>query len=89
MVDERVFLVCKGNTIRCLSSICTHLGCTVNRAVPGYHGPCHGSVFDDQGTVKSGPAPRGLDRFLVSRSQDKWLLVGKSQRAAPDKYLVL
>ena len=89
MEDERVFLVRKGNTFRCLSSICTHLGCTVNRGELGYHCPCHGSVFDDQGTVKSGPAPRGLDWFLVSLSKDKRLLVDKGQRVAPDKYLVL
>src|SRR5690242_19551276 len=54
--EERVFLVRQGNTFRCLSAVCTHLGCTVNRSDHGYHCPCHGSVFDDQGTVKSGPA---------------------------------
>jgi cytochrome b6-f complex iron-sulfur subunit len=89
MEDERVFLVRKGNTFRCLSSICTHLGCTVNRGDRGYHCPCHGSVFDDQGAVKSGPAPRGLDWFAVSLSKDKRLLVDKGQSVAPDKYLVL
>ena len=89
MADERVFLVRKGNTFRCLSSICTHLGCTVNRSDVGYHCPCHGSVFDEQGAVKGGPAPRGLDWFEVSLSKDKRLLVDKSQRVAPDKYLVL
>ena len=89
MEDERVFLVRKGNTFRCLSSICTHLGCTVNRSDVGYHCPCHGSVFDEQGAVKGGPAPRGLDWFEVSLSKDKRLLVDKSQRVAPDKYLVL
>ncbi len=89
MEDERVFLVRKGNTFRCLSSICTHLGCTVNRSDHGYHCPCHGSVFDEQGTVKGGPAPRGLDWFAVSLSKDKRLLVDKGQNVAPDKYLVL
>lgn len=89
MEDERVFLVRKGNTFRCLSSICTHLGCTVNRADHGYHCPCHGSVFDDQGSVKSGPAPRGLDWFAISLSKDKRLLVDKGQTVAQDKYLVL
>ncbi len=87
--DERVFLVRKGNAFRCLSAICTHLGCTVNRADRGYHCPCHGSVFDDQGAVKSGPAPRGLDWFLVTLSKDNRLLVDKSQRVSADKYLVL
>jgi cytochrome b6-f complex iron-sulfur subunit len=89
MEDERIFLVRQGNTFRCLSAICTHLGCTVNRAGSGYHCPCHGSVFDDQGTVKSGPAPRGLEWFQVTLSKDNRLLVDKNQHVAADKYLVL
>ena len=89
MEDERVFLVRQGNTFRCLSAICTHLGCTVNRADHGYHCPCHGSVFDDQGAVKSGPAPRGLEWFQVTLSKDNRLLVDKNQHVAADKHLVL
>ena len=87
--EERVFLVRQGNTFRCLSAICTHLGCTVDRAAQGYHCPCHGSVFDDQGGVKSGPAPRSLEWFSVTLSKDSRLLVDKSQRVNPEKYLVL
>jgi cytochrome b6-f complex iron-sulfur subunit len=87
--DERVFLVRQGNTYRCLSAICTHLGCTVNRAEHGYHCPCHGSVFDEQGSVKGGPAPRGLEWFQVTLSKDNRVLVDKSHRVAADKYLVL
>lgn len=86
--DERVFLVRRGNTFRCVSAICTHLGCTVNRAEHGYHCPCHGSVFDEQGGVKSGPAPRGLAWFQVTLSKDNRLVVDKSQGVPPDKGLV-
>src|ERR1039458_1550904 len=69
--DERVFVVRQGNTFRCLSAICTHLGCTVNRIGKGYHCPCHGSVFDDQGLVKGGPAPKPLEWFSVTlRSEE-------------------
>jgi cytochrome b6-f complex iron-sulfur subunit len=89
MEEERVFLIRQGNTFRCLSAICTHLGCTVNRADRGYHCPCHGSLFDDQGNVKSGPAPRPLEWFQVTLSKDSRLLVDKSQRVNADKYLVL
>ena len=87
--EERVFLVRQGNAFRCLSAICTHLGCTVNRTDHGYHCPCHGSVFDDQGAVKSGPAPRSLEWFQVTLSKDSRLLVDKNQRVAADKYLTL
>ena len=87
--DERVFLIRQGNTFRCLSAVCTHLGCTVNRAEHGYHCPCHGSVFDDQGAVKGGPAPRALTWFLVTLSKDGRLLIDKDQPISPDRYLVL
>ena len=87
--EERVFLIRQGNTFRCLSAVCTHLGCTVNRADHGYHCPCHGSVFDELGGVKSGPAPRALEWFEVAVSKDSRLLVDKNQRVTPEKYLVL
>jgi cytochrome b6-f complex iron-sulfur subunit len=87
--DERVFLVRQGNTYRCLSAVCTHLGCTVNRADHGYHCPCHGSFFDDQGNVKSGPAPRPLPWFQVTLSKDARLVVDKQHLVAEDKYLVI
>ena len=87
--DERVFLIRQGNTFRCLSAVCTHLGCTVNRADHGYHCPCHGSLFNNRGQVESGPAPRPLPWFLVTLSKDDRLLVDKSQVVGPEKYLVL
>ena len=56
-----------------ISSVCTHLGCTVNWRpvnVPGYSEgviscPCHGSIYDKTGKVLSGPAPRSLDRYEI------------------------
>ncbi len=47
---------------------CTHLGCTVPwREDEGqFHCPCHSSLFNRQGEVTGGPAPRPLDLFPVS-----------------------
>ena len=87
--DERVFLVRKGNAFRCLSAVCTHLGCTVNRAGQGYHCPCHGSVFDDTGAVRGGPAPRSLEWFVVTMSRDNRLVVDKNLRVGAEKCLVV
>ena len=87
--DERVFIVRRGNSFQCLSAICTHLGCTVNRTGGGYHCPCHGSVFNNQGLVLSGPAPRGLEWFQVTLSQDHRLVVDKTARVAADQSLVI
>jgi menaquinol-cytochrome c reductase iron-sulfur subunit len=46
---------------------CTHLGCPVHW-LPEAHiflCPCHGSVFNSDGTVAGGPAPRPLFQFDV------------------------
>ena len=87
--DERVFLVRQGNTFRCLSAVCTHLGCTVDHAGEGFHCPCHGSTFDGQGKVLGGPAPRALTWFMVTMSKDQRLLDDKGQVVEADKYLVV
>jgi len=49
--------------VQALSAECPHLGCKV-----GYEAhhkqfacPCHESAFDQDGAVKSGPAPRAMD----------------------------
>jgi cytochrome b6-f complex iron-sulfur subunit/menaquinol-cytochrome c reductase iron-sulfur subunit len=67
------WLVRKGDTILALSTICPHLGCSVNVApvtpgdtpgAPGGRGfacPCHTSTFDAAGHRTGGPSPRGMD----------------------------
>jgi menaquinol-cytochrome c reductase iron-sulfur subunit len=44
---------------------CTHLGCLYawNPGLQRFHCPCHGSVFDIDGNVIGGPAPRPLDKM--------------------------
>jgi menaquinol-cytochrome c reductase iron-sulfur subunit len=44
---------------------CTHLGCLYawNPGLHEFQCPCHGSVFDINGKVLAGPAPRPLDRM--------------------------
>lgn len=59
-----------------ISSICTHLGCIVKRDSSGHFScPCHGSKFDPNGNVISGPAPRGLDWFKISLATNGQLVV--------------
>ena len=46
-----------------LIGICTHLGCIPIAhpgAYNGYFCPCHGSVYDTSGRIRSGPAPANL-----------------------------
>lgn len=46
-----------------LSSVCTHLKCTVNLEGQRLVCPCHGSTYDRDGQVLVGPAERPLDRY--------------------------
>lgn len=44
-------------------AICTHLGCVPVGESGEYDGwfcPCHGSVYDTSGRIRSGPAPKNL-----------------------------
>jgi cytochrome b6-f complex iron-sulfur subunit len=47
---------------------CVHLGCRVPwcKTSQWFECPCHGSQYNRVGEKKGGPAPRGLDRFIVS-----------------------
>jgi cytochrome b6-f complex iron-sulfur subunit len=50
----------RGGSIRALDLTCTHLGCRVTATENGFSCPCHGSRFDENGAVLSGPATRSL-----------------------------
>jgi cytochrome b6-f complex iron-sulfur subunit len=59
---------------------CPHLGCAVPwvEEEGQFHCPCHGSLFDRNGVVLGGPAPRPLDTFQVSiRSGEVWVDTSK------------
>jgi nitrite reductase/ring-hydroxylating ferredoxin subunit len=89
--EVRLSIVRKGNTFRAVSAICPHLGCTVN-VVSGkdpFLCPCHGSHFDKDGAVISGPSPRGLTWQSVSLSKDGRLVIDMDRAVDADKYLVI
>jgi cytochrome b6-f complex iron-sulfur subunit len=46
---------------------CVHLGCRVPfcNSSKWFECPCHGSKYNNAGEYKLGPAPRGLDRFVM------------------------
>jgi Rieske Fe-S protein len=51
---------------------CPHLGCRVAwcESSREFECACHGSRFNRAGEVRSGPSPRGMDRFTVAVDGD-------------------
>jgi cytochrome b6-f complex iron-sulfur subunit len=75
-VEEANFVVFRDTQgIYAISSVCTHLGCTVARSPEGFACPCHGSRFTPNGEVVRGPAPRALPWLEVGRAADGQLVV--------------
>ena len=58
-----------GNNYVALSSICTHNACTVGYSVQNnnFPCPCHGSVFNANGSVANGPATQPLKEYTVAK----------------------
>lgn len=56
------------------STVCPHLGCSINKSADGFVCPCHTSAFALDGHVVGGPAPRGMDR-LETRQESGWLWI--------------
>lgn len=52
-----------GETVRCLQTICPHLGCGIDysAARERFFCPCHASDFDREGRALTGPSPRDMD----------------------------
>ncbi|MEL6939800.1 MAG: Rieske 2Fe-2S domain-containing protein [Cyanobacteria bacterium J06598_1] len=62
-----------------ISSICTHLGCTVawEPTTQEFACPCHGSKFDADGQNIKGPAHQPLERVTVIVKDDEVRLVDR------------
>ena len=57
--------------VRALNLTCTHLGCRVTATENGFTCPCHGSRFDEQGAVLTGPATRALHQLECRQDGDR------------------
>lgn len=55
------------NEVRAISTVCTHLGCTVywQKDKKEFYCPCHQARFSKDGEVLAGPPPRPLDSYEV------------------------
>ena len=77
--ESRVAIVRAGEGLYALDLACTHLGCTVNVTPTGLACPCHGSRFDREGNVVSGPADRPLRRYGIEARGDFFEVVIKDR----------
>ncbi len=73
--------------IYALSTVCTHLGCTPNwlESDNKFKCPCHGSGFYKTGINFEGPAPRPLERFKITLSDDGEIVVDKTRKFQQEK----
>jgi cytochrome b6-f complex iron-sulfur subunit len=92
-VDERFkatygcWIVREATGFYCLSTVCTHLGCTPNwlTADEKFKCPCHGSGFIRSGINIEGPAPRPLERYKIMLAEDGQILVDKNTKYQQEK----
>lgn len=73
--EHQVYIYRDHESVKAVSAVCTHLGCTVQRTAEGFECPCHGSCFADDGSVVSGPAPTSLAWYRMERAPDGKLVV--------------
>jgi cytochrome b6-f complex iron-sulfur subunit len=77
--NQQVYVVRTAQGFFAESAVCTHLGCITkwNPEANLIQCPCHGSMFQKDGTVAHGPAPRPLPHFSLRLMPDGTLQVDK------------
>ena len=93
--NRRLFVFKEKAGFRAMSAVCTHLGCTVKRfdrpdehkPLEHSHCPCHGSIFDREGNVLKGPAPRPLESYQISLSPTGEMVVDQRKKVSAREYL--
>lgn len=86
MLEHRFMLVAQDRGVAAISMVCTHLGCIVGPNDDGFACPCHGSLFRHDGSVRGGPAPRGLRWLQVTQAMDGRLIVDVKREVPAGTY---
>ena len=75
-----VWIARNAGQLYALRSVCTHLGCTPNwlESEQKFKCPCHGSGFRKDGINFEGPAPRPLERYVITIADDGQVQIDKS-----------
>jgi len=71
------YVVKTGGKVAAFAVNCSHLGCSVNFDKPGkrFACPCHGSIFNLDGTVQHGPATAPLSHLKYKEAGAKQISV--------------
>jgi cytochrome b6-f complex iron-sulfur subunit len=85
--DKKIYVYRTRQSIRILSAVCTHLGCTIKKSEKGFLCPCHGSHFNKEGIALSGPASRSLDRLKLDVNKNGLIIVNLKQTVDSDYIL--
>ena len=69
---QKLAIVKTQNKIKAFSTVCPHLGCQIewNDNENTWDCPCHGSRFESDGSLKRGPAKRGLDPVTIQTNDN-------------------
>lgn len=75
--EYRLFIFRRPEGLYAVTSVCSHLGCNVRWEGEDerFDCPCHGSMFDKNGKVTRGPAPKPLKWYELTRLNDGRLQV--------------
>jgi cytochrome b6-f complex iron-sulfur subunit len=90
-IQGKFYLVHNEDGLLALYQKCPHLGCTVPWVGPwdspeAFHCPCHGSMYDHNGTRTGGPAPRSMDLMRVTVEKDNTVKVDTGEITQRAKY---
>ena len=83
--EHKLFVYRDHEGIKAVSAVCTHLGCILERSSEGFECPCHGSCYNEEGRVLSGPAPRDLSWYRVSKAADGKIVVDPGTTVPADE----
>lgn len=70
MISGNVILIRSSNSkFTAINTVCTHKKCDVDYTGSGFECPCHGSTFNKNGKVLTGPATKNLRTYKATYNE--------------------
>jgi Rieske Fe-S protein len=78
--EARAYIGHDGRGLYALDAVCPHLGCLVEPGrKDGFTCPCHGSRFDADGQVRTGPATKSLSYLYLWQEDGGQLMMDRAE----------